>query len=239
MPGSDDVSNPGDYFSGHYQRFGLNVQAMVDSRLRFTYVAVAAPGKTNDNRAIRRLQQLSRWVRNLPKGYFIVGDNAYTLSNKLLIPFSGAQKHRPYKRCYNFYLSQLRIRVEMAFGRLSTKWRIFRRNLDMSTAWNSVVVMTAARLHNFVIDKDGSSRSHRVDGVYFSNWEVDPLPDGPAGNRGFLPHDRFQRYIEVPTGITRRQAILNEIVELGLERPLLNLLRNNDITVDDEEVTYH
>ena len=37
-----DVSNPLDYFSGHYRRFGLNVQAVVDSEFRFTYVSVAA-----------------------------------------------------------------------------------------------------------------------------------------------------------------------------------------------------
>ena len=61
----------------------------------------------------------------MPDDFFLVGDNAYPLSDKLLIPFSGATKHRTYCRTYNFYLSQLRIRIEMAFGRLSTKWRIF------------------------------------------------------------------------------------------------------------------
>ncbi len=50
------VSNPGDYFSGHYYRFGLNVQAVVDARMRFLYIAVAGPGKLNDNRAKKRLE---------------------------------------------------------------------------------------------------------------------------------------------------------------------------------------
>ena len=43
-----DVSNPSDYFSGHYQRFGYNVQAACDANLRFIYFTVAGPGKTND-----------------------------------------------------------------------------------------------------------------------------------------------------------------------------------------------
>ena len=46
MPG--DVPNQTDYFSGHYQCYGLNVQAMCDPNLLFLYVSVAAPGKVND-----------------------------------------------------------------------------------------------------------------------------------------------------------------------------------------------
>ena len=38
-----DVAHPTDHFSGHYRRHGLNVQAMFDSYLRFTYFCIAAP----------------------------------------------------------------------------------------------------------------------------------------------------------------------------------------------------
>ena len=53
-----DVPNPGDYFSGHYQRHGINVQAMCDTNLRITYLSVAGPGGKNDARVFRRLVQL-------------------------------------------------------------------------------------------------------------------------------------------------------------------------------------
>ena len=52
------VPNPDDYYSGLYKRYGLNVQAMCDASLCFTYICVAAPGKTNDNRAFKRLNGL-------------------------------------------------------------------------------------------------------------------------------------------------------------------------------------
>lgn len=39
------VDNPRAYYSGHYCSMGLNVQAVCDARLRFTYIAVAGPGK--------------------------------------------------------------------------------------------------------------------------------------------------------------------------------------------------
>jgi hypothetical protein len=39
---------PRSYYSGHYQSYGLNCQAMCDSRLRFLLFTVIAPGQTND-----------------------------------------------------------------------------------------------------------------------------------------------------------------------------------------------
>ena len=76
------VTNQADYFSGHYQCFGLNVQALCDPDLLFVYVCVAAPGKTNDVRAFGRCTGLVDWLDNLPDQYFISGDNAYILSKK-------------------------------------------------------------------------------------------------------------------------------------------------------------
>ena len=37
-------------------------------------------------------------------------------------PFTGSQQADPTKDAYNFFLSQVRIRIEMAFGLLTTKW---------------------------------------------------------------------------------------------------------------------
>jgi hypothetical protein len=127
-----NVPNPTDYHSGHYGAYGLNVIAACDHLLRFTYMAVAGTGRTNDNRSLRRLQQLRHWIDNLPPQYFIVGDNAFNLTDKMIVPFSGPQRRQQHKSDYNFYLSQLRIRIEMAFGLMTTKWRIFRRPLDFS-----------------------------------------------------------------------------------------------------------
>ena len=60
MPGNQ--VNQTDYFSGHYQAFGLNVQAMCDPDLLFLYIAVASPGKINDSRAFSRLRELQNWM---------------------------------------------------------------------------------------------------------------------------------------------------------------------------------
>ena len=48
---SCELSNTGNlkaYFSGHYQTYGINVQAACDHKCRFAYAALAAPGGAND-----------------------------------------------------------------------------------------------------------------------------------------------------------------------------------------------
>lgn len=87
------VDNPADYFSGHYQCYGLNVQAMCDPNLLFLFFELAAPGKVNDVRAFSRCADLLQWLEDLPHEYFIGGDNAYPLSRRVLIPFSGGEVH--------------------------------------------------------------------------------------------------------------------------------------------------
>ena len=146
-----DVKNQTDYFSGHYQCYGINIQAMCDPDLVFLYVAAAAPGKVNDSRAFQRCDGLVRWLDDLPDRYFIGADNAYPLSRNLLIPFSGAESNNEHHRTYNFYLSQLRVRIEMAFGLLTTKWRILRTTLRRSCANNSKLILLCMKLHNFCI----------------------------------------------------------------------------------------
>ena len=129
-----DVPNPSDYRNGHYQRFRLNVQAMCDTNLRIIYISVVGPRNTNDARAYHKLMGLHTWMDQLESKYFCSGDNAYPLINEMLIPFSESERHdNEYNMIYNFYLSQLRIRVKMTFGRLTTKWRIFRSYLTYNT----------------------------------------------------------------------------------------------------------
>ena len=150
-------------------------------------------------------------MREIPYDYFLVGDNVYTVSNKMLIPFSRATKQRMYNCTYNFYLSQLRIRIEMAFERMSTKWRIFRRNLECSLQKNSTIIMVAAKLHNFVInnDKIGFQTANSLE-----DFDVQPLVDGPrSNNSGFLPSDPLEdEYINtIGVSSCRRVEILDEM----------------------------
>ena len=70
----------------------------------------------NDIVAITKTDNLMDETRNLALGRFLVGDAAYELTEHLLTPFTGSQQLDQGKDAFNFYLSQVRIRIEMAFG---------------------------------------------------------------------------------------------------------------------------
>ena len=62
-------------------------------------------------------------------GKYVVSDNAYVCLEHLLTPFSGKQRNDAVKDSYNYYLSQLRIRIEQTFGYMMTKWCILQQPL--------------------------------------------------------------------------------------------------------------
>ena len=55
---------------------------------------------------------------------------------------------------YNFYLSQLRITIERAFGILVHHWAVLRRPLSMSALKVPAILTCLMKLHNFCIDED-------------------------------------------------------------------------------------
>lgn len=231
VPDRTECPNASDFFSGHKKLPAVNVQAAVDHMLRFRYIAVASPGKVNDGRAFLKCRGLLQWLQILDPKFYICADNAYPLSNQILVPFKGAQAIPIYNSSYNFYLSQLRIRVELAFGRMTTKFRILRTKMTCKVATQSKIIQAVARLHNFIIDNDkpplGAIRLN-ADGTIapgeLERFGVEPLPvgeedgQGPEGNLGFLGFHVLHYANEGASA--RRQAIVNELAAKEIHRPL-------------------
>ena len=90
----------------------------------------------NDSRSFNK-SGLNLVLEELPVDFYMVGDAAYPLSHKMLVPFVGSQRNIAAQDAFNFYLSQLRIRVEMAFGRLVRKWAILQGKFCCSLVMNS------------------------------------------------------------------------------------------------------
>jgi hypothetical protein len=61
---------------------------------------------------------------------------------------------------FNYYLLQLQIRVEMAFGRLVNKFWIFSGKVGGSINRVSAILLACARLHNFIIRYDCPLNAH-------------------------------------------------------------------------------
>ena len=215
VPSSSEVVKVQSYFSGHYQCYGLNVQATCDGSCRFTSLSVLCPGGTSDSKAFYASHTYDS-VQDLPDGFFVVGDNAYVLSPTLLIPYSGNDKKNSTKDAFNFFLSQLRIRIEQSFGLLVTKWRVFKKPLEVKFWRTTLLIEACFRLHNFCINE----RESTVVNVGSCNPEtytptyeeyLDPLGDGDSAKR--------KRHAV-------REAIVKQIKSDGRKRPKYNIRRN-------------
>jgi hypothetical protein len=150
-PGKQETNKPRDYKSGHYKRYGLNAQVVCDRKLRIIFASIMCPGKTNDVNAYRH-SKISDLIEALPAGYFVVGDNAYVNSDHLLVPYPG-ENIPDDEDAFNFFLSQLRIRVENTFAQLVAKWGVLWRPLNCPLRNQSHLVLCLCKLHNFCIDE--------------------------------------------------------------------------------------
>jgi hypothetical protein len=58
------------FFSGHYQKYGVNIQACCDTSCRFTFVGIGGPGVTNDRSGIK-VSVLDVKVKKIPGDYVV------------------------------------------------------------------------------------------------------------------------------------------------------------------------
>ena len=108
------------------------------------YFGVVSPGSTNDNISYPFATGLKDIFDALPPGIFGLADATYTLNEKMLIPFVDAGRCYPSQDAFNYYLSQLCIRVEMTFGRLVNKFQISSGKVGGSKDRVSAVLIACA-----------------------------------------------------------------------------------------------
>ena len=154
------------------------------------------------------------------------------------MPFSGAMKHIPDNQTYNFHLSQLRIRVEMAFGLLTTKWQIFRTPIGVHLNCLTDICGAAARLHNFVIDNEGRSCSKDLWSA--ADFEVQQIDSNNEHgvlqcNKGCLNTLPTLASRGIVVDNCQRKFLLGETASHQLESPIDNPIRNQEL--DEQSAT--
>jgi hypothetical protein len=175
------------------------------------------PGNKSDQPAYEETG-LVELLEQLPVGLFIAADAAYIVTEHILIPFTGSQRQDRVKDAFIFFLSQLRIRIEIAFGLLTTKWRILRRPLECSLQTNARILAICARLHNYVINQKEETFSR--DDLVLDGPNIWSMPECPLG-WGYLPTvEELQAY---PGTSQTRDAIMHHIRRHGFSRPQRNL----------------
>ncbi|XP_060562532.1 putative nuclease HARBI1, partial [Ruditapes philippinarum] len=97
----------------------INVQAVVDTNMKFTNVVAKWPGSTHDNIIFENCG-LKQWIENGIPGW-LIGDSGYALKSYMLTP-----KINPSTRqevSFNNAHSRTRMVVERAFGILKSRFR--------------------------------------------------------------------------------------------------------------------
>ena len=92
-------------------------------------------------------------LENLPRGFYCVTDDACTLSENMLIPFTGADHFDSANVAFNYFLYQLRIWIEMAFGRTVKIFGILNGKINGSLDRATAILSACARLHNLMYSK--------------------------------------------------------------------------------------
>ena len=141
------------------------------------------------------------------------------MSDKLLIPFTGANRLDSARDAYNYYLSQLRIRVEIAFGRLVNKFCILCGKIVGSMDRASAILIACAQLHNFIIQEDNPFQQCKTADEEIESCDFAPNPLAPLG-MSYLPVVPDENF-EVYPGISHIQdAIVEHLHEHETLRPI-------------------
>jgi DDE superfamily endonuclease len=142
------------FFCGRKHKFGLNLQGTCDAFGRFLDISIGHPASTSDFLAFTtsKLHALLEVPGFLAPGLCVFGDSAYVNNAYFITPFKNVKKG--VKDSFNFYQSQLRIKIECAFGMFVGRWGLLRRALPQAMSLKKVTGLTLClcRLHNFCID---------------------------------------------------------------------------------------
>ena len=110
------------FFCGRKHKYGLCLQAVCDSEGRFLDVYIGHPASTSDFMAFTASKMGRRMESDgfIAPGLCLFGDMAYVNNKNMATPFQRVSSGS--KDDYNFYHSQVRIKIECAFGMLVNRY---------------------------------------------------------------------------------------------------------------------
>ncbi|KAL3774298.1 hypothetical protein ACHAW5_010202 [Stephanodiscus triporus] len=141
------------FLCGRKSKFGLNCQAISDVRGRILDISIVYGGASSDCLAFEGSDIFQKLELGLLHDDLVLfGDNAYLNSKFMVTPYPNVSSGS--KDDFNFFHSQLRIRVECAFGMLVGRWGLLRAAIpqNISLTRTIALVHALAKLHNFCID---------------------------------------------------------------------------------------
>jgi hypothetical protein len=229
------------FFCGRKHKFGLNCQAVADCRGKFLDMSIRYPASTSDCLAFESSALFSQLESGiLAEGLCLFGDNAYLNSPFLATPYPNVSGG--YKDAYNFFHSQLRIRIECAFGMFVHRWGILRSAIPngVTLRKTTALVLALAKIHNFCIDQTDTAILPITAGdelrLVSRNSGSIPLEELTGYDHGTVDENRVPRQLigggdhfeDVPRDVREgRRRRYNEI-RLPRERLSEDVIRENN-----------
>jgi len=231
------------YFCSRKNKYGLNLQAFCDDKLRFLDISIHYGGSSSDLLAFEASELRRKLEQNgfLAPNLCLFGDNAYINKMYMATPYPNVQGPCT-KDSYNFFHSQLRIRIECAFGLLVQRWGFLRKKAPQQFTMKKVIatVSCLCRLHNFLINCEDEFPSQHTaeDDLHLNMNGAVPLvlrtgingrngqhfPDQLLGAGNHFDDDRTRNFRRsqqrsVDNLILPREAMLAEVHDQNLYRP--------------------
>ena len=132
----------------------MNCQAVCDVRGRFLDISITYGAASSDLLAFENSKVYKLLEQGiLAPGLCLFGNNAYLNTIYMATPYpntSGGPKDN-----YNFFHSQMRIRIECAFGMFVQRWGMLRTAIPSNVTVPKTIslVLALAKLHNYCIDE--------------------------------------------------------------------------------------
>lgn len=150
--------------------FSIVLLGVVDSNGKFIYIDVGGNGRASDaiilknsslydalkKESIPPDEPLPGQIKNTC--YYFIGDDIFGLERNIMKAYNRNSRLTTSEEIFNYRLSRARMTVEMAFGRLAGRFRIFQRPLEVELSTCDLVVKTFCVLHNYLTKIYPSSR---------------------------------------------------------------------------------
>lgn len=154
----------GSSFYNYKGFFSIILLAVVDAHGRFIFIDVGANGKMNDSTVFKNSYLYIKLKNNdlniptpqtlpgqvLRTPYFFVGDDAFALESNVMKGFNRNLNLSTTQEVFNYRISRTRMTVEMAFGRLARRFRIFENQIEVLPDTCDWIIKCACALHNWL-----------------------------------------------------------------------------------------
>ncbi len=94
------------------------------------------------------MSTLGKHLFKIPRPYYILGDAAYKVFDRVLVPFEGKGRTEVEKN-FNFFQSSIRMNIECSFGLMVARWGGMWRPLHSTMERNILTIRAVVVLHNW------------------------------------------------------------------------------------------